>query len=63
MHPCSIAIVLKEQGQYDVALDWYKKALATRVKLVGDNHLDTAQTYNKCVFTLCLFRCTILNSV
>jgi tetratricopeptide (TPR) repeat protein len=58
----NIGIVLTAQGKHPEALKMHEKALKTCVAVLGPQHLDTAKTYNKCVFTL-FFRSTILNSV
>ena len=34
------------KGEYDIALEWYEKALAIREKVLGKDHPDTATTYN-----------------
>jgi tetratricopeptide (TPR) repeat protein len=42
----NIAIVLKNQGKFDEALEMYEKALETTVRAVGPLHVDVAKTYN-----------------
>jgi tetratricopeptide (TPR) repeat protein len=38
--------VFNEQGDYDKALEWYRKALDIDEKVPGKDHPDTATTYN-----------------
>ena len=40
------ASVYQDHADYDKALDYYKKALAIREKVLGTEHPDTATTYN-----------------
>ena len=35
-----------EQGAYDSALEYWRKALAVRLNALGSNHLDVAGTHN-----------------
>ena len=39
-------LIEREQGRYAEALDYYKKALAIREKVLGKEHPSTATTYN-----------------
>ncbi|MDR0736396.1 MAG: tetratricopeptide repeat protein, partial [Zoogloeaceae bacterium] len=38
--------VFDEQGDYNEALEWYRKALDIKEKVLGKDHPDTATTYN-----------------
>ena len=38
-------------GNYEKALEWYEKALAIREKVLGEEHPDTASTYNNMATT------------
>ena len=38
--------VYYNQGKYDEALAMYEKALSIRLKKLGDDHPDVADTYN-----------------
>ncbi len=42
----AIAIFYYESGQYNSALEWYLKALEIRKKISGEDHPDTATSYN-----------------
>ena len=44
VHICSIAIVYQKQGKFPEALELYHKSLATKEKVLGCEHLDTAKT-------------------
>ena len=39
-------LVYVNQGKYDEALAMYEKALSIRLKKLGDDHPDVADTYN-----------------
>ena len=41
----AIGTVLADQGRYDDAFIGYGKALAIRIKLFGEHHLTTADSY------------------
>lgn len=43
----NIGMAFFHKGEYSKALDNYYKALAIRLKVLGDEHVDTANTYNK----------------
>ena len=40
----ALGIVLARLGRYDEALELYDLALAVRLEMLGDDHLDTAAT-------------------
>ena len=42
----NIAVVYSEQGDYERALEYCRKALAVRERVLGSDHPDTATTYN-----------------
>jgi tetratricopeptide (TPR) repeat protein len=46
-----IGIGCRSDGLYDLALEWYEKALTIRVKALGPEHTDTASSYNNMGFT------------
>ena len=41
-----MAIVYDNQGKYEEALAMYEKALSIKLKKLGDDHPDVADTYN-----------------
>ena len=43
-HLCSIALVYEQQGNFPEALELYHKSLATKEKVLGCEHLETANT-------------------
>jgi tetratricopeptide (TPR) repeat protein len=42
----NIGLIYNAQGDYNTALDYYKKALTIREKVLGTEHPDTATSYN-----------------
>ena len=42
----SVAIMLMQYGRHDKALEYYAKDLAIQRAVLGDDHPDTASTYN-----------------
>jgi tetratricopeptide (TPR) repeat protein len=39
-------LVYDNKGDYDIALEYYEKALVIREKILGKKHPDTANIYN-----------------
>jgi len=44
-----MVFILREQGQYGKALEWYGRALAGREKVLGVNHPSTQDTIHSLV--------------
>ena len=47
----NIAFVYAKQGEYTVALKWFKKAYHAVKKILGDNHPDTIIFYKNIKYT------------
>jgi len=47
----NIAAVYVDQGEYAVALKWFKKAYHAVKKILGDNHPDTIIFYQNIKYT------------
>ncbi len=41
-----MAMVYKDQGKYDQALEIHKSVLETKIRLCGHTHLSVAHSYN-----------------
>ncbi len=44
--------MFRNQGEHDKAPEYYDKALAIQLKVLGENHPDTARSYNNIGITL-----------
>ena len=47
----SIGEIYRKQGKLNEALTMHEEVLRVRASVFGLEHLNTAKTYNKCVFT------------
>ena len=56
----SMGNTVHDLGNYEKCLEFYEKALSIRKIVLGENHMDTASSYNKYVSQFCY---SIINSI